>query len=301
METFQGKTLVKDDTHISFCYITRIYFKELVCLTFLKMRNVITLLTDFGLLDPYPAAMKAVILRINPDAVIVDITHSIDKFNVRMGAFILAHMVEYFPEGSIHVGVVDPGVGTARRPLIVECDKGTLVGPDNGLLIPAAKRLGLRNVYEILEDKVRIGRVSRTFHGRDLFAPAAAKLSIGESPDLLGKPSKEYVELNLPKPILKGRCVYGEVVYVDGFGNVITNIDEELLEALNVGVGSRLLMESVSKRLEVELLKAYGDAKPGAPLAIVDSFGMLEFAVNMGNGSAFFGLKPGDKFIVKVV
>ena len=265
------------------------------------MRKIITLLTDFGLSDPYPAAMKAVILRINPEAVIVDITHSIDRFNVRMGAFILAHLVEYFPEGSIHVGVVDPGVGTARKPLIVECDRGFLVGPDNGLLIPAAKKLGLRRVYRILEDKVRIGRVSHTFHGRDLFAPAAARLSIGERAEHLGEPSLSYVELSFPKPRLKGEQIHGEVLYVDGFGNVVTNIDEKLLETLSIGRGSRLLVEIGSKRFEVRLLEAYGEASPGTPLAIVDSFGMLELAVNMGSGSRFFGLKPGDRFAVKVV
>ncbi|MCD6444322.1 hypothetical protein CW710_01165 [Candidatus Bathyarchaeota archaeon] len=265
------------------------------------MRNLITLLTDFGLSDPYPAAMKAVILRINPRAVIVDITHSIDKFNVRMGAFILAHLVEYFPEGSIHVGVVDPGVGTARRPLIVECDRGILVGPDNGLLIPAAKRLGLKRVYEILEDKVRIGRISHTFHGRDLFAPAAARLSIGERPEHLGELSRDYVDLKIPRPTLNGECIHGEVLYVDGFGNVVTNIDEEMLKKLSIGRGSQLLTETDSRKFKIKLVKAYGEVGPGTPLAIIDSFRMLELAVNMGNGGRFFGLKPGDKLVVRAV
>ncbi|MBS7613673.1 S-adenosyl-l-methionine hydroxide adenosyltransferase family protein, partial [Candidatus Bathyarchaeota archaeon] len=255
------------------------------------MRKVITLLTDFGLSDPYPALMKGVILNINPEATIVDLSHSIDKFNVKMGAFILAYTVDYFPENSIHVAVVDPGVGTARKPLIVKCSKGYLIGPDNGLLIPAAEKLGLREVYEIDVDKVSIGRTSQTFHGRDVFAPAAARISNGEEPDLLGKPYNDYVKLTLPEPKILDECILGEVLYVNGFGNVVTNVDESMVKALNIKTGDSLLIETTHGSFKVKFVNAYGAVKPGSPLAIINSFRRLELAVNLSDGSKFFQLK----------
>ncbi len=265
------------------------------------MRKVITLLTDFGLSDPYPALMKGVILNINPEAIIVDISHSIDKFNVKMGAFILAYAVDYFPENTIHVAVVDPGVGTARKPLIVECSKGYLIGPDNGLLIPAAEKLGLRKVYEIDTDRVSIGRISQTFHGRDVFAPAAARISKGEEPDLLGKPYDGYVKLTLPEPEMLDKCILGEVLYVDGFGNVVTNVDESIVKALNIKIGDYLLIKTNHGSFKVEFVNAYGAVKPGSPLAIINSFRRLELAVNLGDGSKFFQLKTGDSITINIV
>jgi S-adenosylmethionine hydrolase len=265
------------------------------------MRKVITLLTDFGLLDPYPALMKGVILNINPEATIVDISHSIDKFNIKMGAFILAYAVDYFPEKSIHIAVVDPGVGTARKPLIVECFKGYLVGPDNGLLIPAAEKLGIKEVYEIDLSKISTSYTSQTFHGRDVFAPVAARISKGESPDLLGKPYSNYVKLTLPKPKVAGGYILGEVLYIDGFGNVVTNIDGSAIKALDIKIGDFLLIETVDGSFKVKLAKAYGDVEPGSPLAIIDSFGRLELAVNLGDGSGFFKLKVGDTMKISTV
>ncbi|MBS7648606.1 MAG: S-adenosyl-l-methionine hydroxide adenosyltransferase family protein [Thermoproteota archaeon] len=265
------------------------------------MRRVITLLTDFGLLDPYPALMKGVILNINPEATIIDISHSIDKFNVKMGAFILAYAVNYFPESSIHVAVVDPGVGTARKPLIVKCSKGYLIGPDNGLLMPAAEKLGLKEAYEIDVDKVSIGCTSQTFHGRDVFAPAAARISKGEMPDLLGKPYDGYVKLTLPAPKMLDKCILGEVLYVNGFGNIITNVEELTVKALNIKTGDLLLVETAHGSFRVKFVNSYGAVEPGSPLAIINSFRRLELAVNLGDGSRFFQLKAGDSINISIV
>jgi S-adenosylmethionine hydrolase len=265
------------------------------------MRKVITLLTDFGLSDPYPALMKGVILSINPEVTIIDISHSIDKFNVKMGAFILAYAVDYFPEKSIHIAVVDPGVGTARKPLIVECFKGYLIGPDNGLLIPAAEKLGIKEVYEIDLSKVSTSYTSQTFHGRDVFAPIAARISKGESPDLFGKPYSNYVKLTLPKPKVTDEYILGEVLYVDSFGNLVTNIDNSAIKALDIKIGDFLLIETVNGSFRVKFAKAYGDVEQGSPLAIIDSFGRLELAVNLGDGSKYFQLKVGDTVKITTV
>lgn len=258
------------------------------------MRKIITLLTDFGLTDPYPSIMKGVILNMNSEVTIVDITHSIDKFNVKMGAFILAYAVDYFPDNTIHVAVVDPGVGTGRKPIIVECRRGYLVGPDNGILIPAAEKLGLSKVYEIDTYRVSIGQISKTFHGRDIFAPTAARLSRGETPDSLGRPYSDYVKLTLPEPKVLDGHVVGEVLYVDGFGNIVTNIDGTVIESLNIKTGDFIAVKTNRGSFKVKLVDAYGAVELGMPLAIINSFGKLELAVNLGDASKYFQLKMDD-------
>lgn len=139
---------------------------------------IISLLTDFGLLDPFVGEMKAVILSICPDARIIDITHQVQKFDVRLGSFLLAGAAPYFPAGTVHVGVVDPGVGSSRRAIVVETARAVYVGPDNGLLVPAAQREGILHVYELTNRSLMREEVSATFHGRDVFAPAAAHLAL---------------------------------------------------------------------------------------------------------------------------
>lgn len=265
------------------------------------MRKVITLLTDFGLSDPYPSIMKGVILSINPAVTIVDISHSIERFNVRMGAFILAYAVDYFPEDSIHVAVVDPGVGTVRKPIVIKCCKGYLIGPDNGLLIPAAEKLGLREVYEVDARKVSNGYISHTFHGRDVFAPVAARISKDEALDLFGRPYEHYVKFTLPKPNVLDGCIMGEVLYIDGFGNVVTNIDDLTVKSLNIETGDLLLVRTAHNNFKVRFVDAYGAVEPGEPLAIINSFKRLELAVNLGDGSRFFKLKVGDAVEIRLV
>lgn len=253
---------------------------------------IITLTTDFGLADPYVAEMKAVILRINPDARIVDITHQVEKFNIRNGAFILAAASPYFPKGTIHVAVVDPGVGTKRKPILVETEKDFFIGPDNGVLTLAAKNQGIKHVYEITNPKFMLPKISQTFHGRDIFAPAAAYLSKGIKPSEFGPEVRKFTVPKFAKVAKKGDTLIGEVIHVDDFGNIITNFTVEHLKAL--GVEDCVDLRLGSNRLTLKLCKAYAEVEAGKPLAIIGSHDFLEISVNMGSAARAFKVKVGD-------
>lgn len=207
------------------------------------MRPIVSLLSDFGLRDAYVAEMKAVILTICPQAQIVDVSHQVAKFDVRMGAFVLASTVTYFPKGTVHIAVVDPGVGTERRPIVVKTKRSLFVGPDNGLLVLAAEREGIKHVYAINDVDFMLERVSGTFHGRDVFAPVAARLAMGCSPAEVGPEISDYVVPEYAKPAVKGRTLTGQVLHVDDFGNVITNISARDLNRIKVRADDSLLVE----------------------------------------------------------
>ncbi len=258
--------------------------------------SVITLLSDFGLKDPYVAEMKAVILSINPQVRVVDITHEIDKFNIRMGAFVLASATLYFPSNTVHVAVVDPGVGTERRSIIAETKRGFYVGPDNGLLMLAAHKEGMIKVYKIDNPKYMLSRVSRTFHGRDIFAPAAAHLASGTSPSEFGPAVKDYVLPEFVKPIVKKGEVVGEVLHIDGFGNIVSNISAEDLDRAGIREGHSLLVKLGGKTLKLRFCLAYGEVPASASLALIGSSDFLEVAVNQGSASRTFKAKVGDLF-----
>ncbi len=260
--------------------------------------TVITLLSDFGLKDPYVAEMKAVILSINPEARIVDITHEVDKFNIRMGAFVLASAAPYFPHNTVHVAVVDPGVGTKRRPIIAETKRGFYVGPDNGLLMLAAHKEGIIKVYHIDNPKYMLSRVSRTFHGRDIFAPAAAHLAAGTSPSEFGPAIQNYVLPEFAKPQARKDEVAGEVLHIDGFGNIVSNISVEDFESAGFHEGDSLLVRLGGKTLTLQFCSAYGEVPAGTALAIVGSSNFLELAVNQGSASRTFKAKVGDAFCI---
>ena len=255
---------------------------------------VITLLSDFGLKDPYVAEMKAVILSICPEACIVDISHEIEKFDIRVGAFILASAAPYFPQGTIHVAVVDPGVGTKRRPLIVETKRGFYVGPDNGLLMLSARREGIRHVYNISNPRYMRPEVSRTFHGRDIFAPAAAHLATGHSPSELGTEIHDYVLPKFAEPQLRERGFLGEVLYMDGFGNIVTNISVRDLEKIGACEGCLLHVKFKDEVLDLKLCSAYGQVPAERALAIIGSSDFLEISVNQASASQIFGVKTED-------
>src|SRR2546426_3593377 len=194
----------------------------------------ITLLSDFGLTDPYVAEMKAVILSTDPNLEIVDVSHGIERHNIAMGSFVLETALPYFPQGSIHVGVVDPGVGTQRLSLVVLCKQGMLVGPDNGLLVRAAERLGFKAAYQIDSRRFKGEKVSATFHGRDVFARTAAKLADGLRPNTVGAIVKELVRLDIPSVSVSDEGMTCNVLHVDSFGNLILNLGEE--EFLRLGL-----------------------------------------------------------------
>jgi len=255
---------------------------------------IVTLLTDFGLRDPYVSEMKAVILSICPRAEIVDVSHLVRKFDIRMGAFILAQAAPYFPDGTVHVAVVDPGVGTERRPIIVETRRSFYVGPDNGVLMLSARREGIRHIYEIKNREYMLKKVSRTFHGRDVFSPAAAHLALGVHPNLFGPEVSDPVMPGFTEPKVRGREVLGEVIHVDDFGNLVTNILLENLLEIGVKEGENLRVEVGGRSLDLRLCTAYGEVSPGEMLTVIGGSGFLEVSVNMGSASRTLGCEVGE-------
>jgi S-adenosylmethionine hydrolase len=259
-------------------------------------RKIATLTTDFGLKDPYVAEMKAAILSICPNAVIVDITHEIAKFNIRMGAYMLASAAPYFPKGSVHVAVVDPGVGTKRRPILIKTTQAFFVGPDNGLLVLAAEKQGIKRIHELTNPQFMLPKVSNTFHGRDIFAPVAAHLLNKVKPEEFGPEIREAVKPEFAKTTRINDVLVGEVFHVDGFGNIITNINEK--EVAQSRLDAAVNMELPASKMKLNLLRAYGEIKPRQPLALIGSHGFLEIVLNQGNAAKKFKTKPGDKITI---
>jgi len=259
---------------------------------------LITLLSDFGLRDPYVAEMKAVIVTICPEARIVDLSHSIEKFNVRMGAFILASATRYFPKGTTHVAVVDPGVGTRRRAVLAETKHAFYIGPDNGLLMLAARREEIRRVYSITNPKLMLPKVSSTFHGRDVFAPAAAHLANGTSPSCFGSEINDYAVPHFAAPLLKAGRVVGEILHIDDFGNIITNVTGANVKEAGFRIKQPLSVRLSNKSFHASLCEAYGDVAPEAALALVGSHDFLEISVNQGSAAKMLDVKAGDNVVV---
>jgi len=251
----------------------------------------ITLTTDFGLADGFVAACHGVIAGIAPLARVVDVTHLVPPGDVRRGALVLARTLPWFPAGSVHVAVVDPGVGTARRGIVVLAGGHTLVGPDNGLLMWAAEALGgVDEVREITAGALPPGPVSRTFHGRDVFAPIAARVALGAAsglaPDRIGPRVSDPVRPPEPGP--------GEVLLVDGFGNVqLAHRTTEFADAdtLRIDVGETTY--------RVPLRGTFADVAEGELVAYQDSAGLLEISVNRGDAGARLGVREGDRVDVR--
>jgi hypothetical protein len=256
---------------------------------------IITILTDFGTRDPYLGSMKGVILSICIKARIVDITHDIDKFSVSHGAYVLASVVKYFPEGTVHLCVVDPGVGTKRKALIVKTRRSYLVGPDNGVLILAADREGIEKVIEITNSKYMLDEVSSTFHGRDIFGPVAAHLANGIPMTEFGEETDSFVRASFPKSRVSSGKLYGEVIHIDDFGNVITNIS--LADTHELGITSGTMVRTVVGRTarKIRFCRTYGEVARGQPLALVGSVGLLEISVNTGNASFILKARKGSQ------
>jgi S-adenosylmethionine hydrolase len=241
-------------------------------------RPIITLLTDFGWGDGHIGAMKGVILRINPDCRIVDLAHHIAPHDVMGAAFVLGQTYTFYPRGTIHVVVVDPGVGGARKPLVLKTRDYLFVGPDNGCFTLALKQDQGMQAYELVEKRFRLPRVSQTFHGRDIFAPAAAHLSLEIAPEEMG-PAVDIAELTrlaIPDPIPDGATLIGEVIRVDSFGNLVTNISQEDLGkfAPDGLVEIEIEGERISK-----LKSSYAEGREGEVIALWGSAGLLEFSL----------------------
>src|ERR1700733_10639033 len=257
----------------------------------------LAIITDFGYRDHYVGAMKGVIASIAPRANVIDITHGVIAQCTVAGAIVLRESWRYFPPRTVFLAVVDPGVGTARAPIAIETRAGArFVGPDNGVLWLAANQAGIKKIVKLTSLRHRLTNVSATFHGRDIFAPAAAYLWRGTPISALGPALRPTAieQLELPRPVDSARTVLGEVIYVDGFGNLVSNIDRGVAEQF----ASRFRLKSLSVRIKsgaaMRLLEAYGDAPKGAPLAIFGSFGLLEVAIRDGNAAIHFAAGPGS-------
>ncbi|MBM4442669.1 MAG: SAM-dependent chlorinase/fluorinase [Candidatus Rokubacteria bacterium] len=252
---------------------------------------VVTLTTDFGLRDPYVAEMKGVMLGLAPELRFVDITHDIASHDVVGGALALEAAVAYFPAGTVHLAVVDPGVGTARRGLVVTTADAAFVAPDNGLLTPLLARGGWR-AFELSAPEFRRPYVSRTFHGRDVFAPAAAHLARGVAPERFGAAVADPVRVPWPEVHAVGGAVAGAVLHVDRFGNLVTSIAADAVEAL----GAAVTILIAGRRLP--LVGTYADLPLGAAGGLIGSSNRLEVAVREGSAAAVLKARRGTPVAV---
>ncbi|MDR7418784.1 MAG: SAM-dependent chlorinase/fluorinase [Armatimonadota bacterium] len=252
-----------------------------------------SLLTDFGAASPYPAEMRAV-LRARCRATLVDITHDVPAHDVAFGAHMLATAAPAFPAGTVHLAVVDPGVGTVRRPLVVTAGGHVFVGPDNGLLMVAARALGSPAVFVLDVDRFARRPLSATFHGRDLFAPAAAAIAEGLPPARTGTPLATPVELEVKPAEQAAGVVRGRVLYCDAFGNAVTNIPGTWLRALP----GTVRLHGPAGDVLVRQVRAYGEGRPGEPLVLVGSSGTLEIAINTARAADVLGLTAGQEITI---
>lgn len=256
---------------------------------------VITLLTDYGLRDSYVAEVKGAILRITPDATIVDISHDVGNYDIEEGAFNLARSAPYFPEGTVHIGVVDPSVGGERKPVIIQSRGAFFVGPDNGLLAPAAERLGVERVYEITNRGLLPSKVSDVFDGRDVFGPTGALIARGVDPSELGGEVSEYVRLPSYEPKVVGSHVEARVIHVDGFGNLVTNVTSDVLDGIGAGDGCVFAVSIQGRDYRVPYVRHFSAVPKGELLMLVAGGGYLELAINQGNAQEHLGVGRGEK------
>ena len=256
---------------------------------------MITLTTDFGLQDPYVGIMKGIIAGINPAVEVVDLTHGIPAQDVLAGALTLRYSIKYFPRGTIHVAVVDPGVGSARRPLLIECGGNYFIGPDNGLLSLAVGHEAPVQIVQLSNPAYHLRPTSVTFHGRDIFAPASAHLSLGVPLDALGARAEDSVRLPFPEVVARGNEIIGEIIYADNFGNLFTNIAEHDLTG-RPGKGLEIILGKI--RI-AGVAPNYAAAGAGDLVALINSWGLLEIAVNRGSAQKRSGAMIGDT--VKVI
>jgi hypothetical protein len=256
------------------------------------MSGIITLLTDFGHKDHYVGVMKGVILSINPAVNVVDISHHVSPHNVLEGALMLLHSYAFFPAGTIHLAVVDPGVGTERNALLVTSGDYYFIGPDNGVFGLVYGALKEYRVFALTNSRFRLSSPGNTFHGRDIFAPVGAYLSTGVSPAEMGHEVTEYTRLSLPAPVIKEGRVKGTIIYIDGFGNLITTISRHHIENINKTHRVRI---KIGGRTIPQLSETYQSVTKGEVLALIGSSELLEISVREGNAHTTLNVNHGDE------
>jgi S-adenosylmethionine hydrolase len=256
--------------------------------------SLITLLTDFGSASPYPGQMKGV-LRSLCRAATADLTHDVPAHDIACGAYMLAAAAPAFPAGTIHLAVVDPGVGTSRLPLAIASGGQVFVGPDNGLLMIAARALGTPRAHAIAVERFALRPLSATFHGRDLFAPAAAAIARGLAVARVGPPVRAPVILSEQLPAREDGMLRGQVLYRDPFGNLVTNIPSNWLDDL----AGLLVIEHTSGRETARRVATYGDGAPDDLLVLAGSGGTAEIAMRGGRAADLLDLGPGDPVLLR--
>lgn len=276
------------------------------------MTNLVTFTSDFGYTDSYVAEVKGVIIACSVDAIIIDITHGIDPQNITAGSFVLFNSYRYFPRGTLHLAVVDPGVGTPRDILIIKTEGYTFIGPDNGILYEAARSDGIAKLYsldrplfvqslekifrgnDVIKTVVKKG-ISTTFHGRDLFAPLVGYLLRGFSLDEITQEKSSMIEREIPKSVEHNNALWGEIISIDRFGNLITNI-----QADEVSWKHKVFLKTAKRMVCIGTLKSsYAQVPEGTCLPIIGSRGYLEIAVNRGNAHHALGAQYGDIIYLK--
>lgn len=254
--------------------------------------SLITLSTDFGTRDPFAGQMKGVILSVNPRAVITDLTHGIPRHDVREAARVIGESHRYFPEGTVHVVVVDPGVGSARRPIIIRAGGHFFVGPDNGVFTLVIRdHPNFEAIHITAENCFLKSPAGGTFHGRDVFAPVAAWLSKGHKPEKFGNPAQDIATIDIPSPLVKDDMVSGEVSHIDAFGNCISNIRAEDMEGIRKG--GKLHVRIKGQALDI--LRHYSEAADDRPRAVINSDGYVEIFICRGSAARALGVSGGEK------
>lgn len=266
------------------------------------MSNIIVLMTDFGYKDPYVSLMKSVIYKINPKVKIIDLTHDIPSFNVHYASYILLVSYKYFPRGTIFVVVVDPGVGGNRKALIIKTRNYLFVGPDNGVLYPAANDDGIVDIINVVNDKFFIKPTSNTFHGRDIFAPVAAYLSLGIDHKVFGNniAVKDIIKHEISIREFNGtdKTICGQVIYIDKFGNIVLNIKYPQYDLYKFFTEARI---SVNNRdFKVKVGKSFSSVNRGEFVLYVNSFNLMELGINMGNAAKTLNVKVGDSICIEL-
>lgn len=255
------------------------------------MKNpIITLLTDFGTKDPFVGVMKGVILSICPNALIVDLSHEVPPQSVLAGAYLLKSSLDYFPKGTIHLAVVDPGVGSSRKAVALKSKGCYFVGPDNGFFPAALKEWGIEQAVELTQKKFQLSNPSTTFHGRDIFAPAAAYLAKGVSMGRLGIKQNNWIWREIPKPYQTAQGWTGQVLWVDHFGNLVTNLEKKHLP--------KTFRLKVGKTVILNLVTYYAEVKKGTVMALAGSSGNLEISINGGNAAQKLGVGIGASVVL---
>lgn len=291
-----------------FCYGVRLLFMFLIVASLTpptmgdQTNGLIIMITDFGVKDFYVGAMKGAMYKVFPQATIDEISHGVSKFDIKEGAYTLAKAAPEFPIGTVFVGVIDPGVGTQRKPIAMKTKNGNyFIAPDNGLLTLIGDSMGVAEVREITNlDVMRQDVQSSTFHGRDIFGPAAAHLANGFTFEKIGPVLKEYVQLPISFAKIVDGTIVGQIDVVDEYGNVITNIRPGLFEKLGLQRGHTLEVEfSHQRSVLCKYVKAYGDAPVGYGVGLFGSGGVFEVAINQGNLAETLKLEGTEKCIVR--